>query len=201
MLRLLAQLLLILAPLGAYVWWLLVPVRHALARGERLQTILMQLGGLAALALVEGLIFKFLILPRMAGALSERFYAGSYLPEDDPLALLARKISTENRTDLLPELTRLVEADPRRVRAWLELARLLQDHLHDTPGAVRRLLQGAESVRRKEDTALLLWRAASLLRKHTTLAPQATPLLEKLATHYPDTAYGQLAAKTSRENT
>lgn len=192
--RLLVQLLLALAPIGAYAWWLLGPVRAALARGERLGTALSLLAGLLVLALVEGLLFKLYLLPSWARSLSERLYAGSYLPEDDPLARLARRISAENRPDLLPELVRLVEADPQRVRAWLELARLL-DEAHDTPQAAEKLLQGSRAVRRREDAALLIWRAAVLLGKNTQLAPKARPLLEQLASSYPDTAYGQLAAE------
>lgn len=193
MLRLLAQLLLILAPLGGYIWWLLAGVGQELARGERLNTVLMLLAGLLVLVVVEALLFKLYLLPSWARALSERLYAGSYFPEDDPLARLARQIAVENRPDLLPELTHLVLADPTRVRAWLELARLLEDTAHDTPQAAERLLQGAEAVRRAEDSALLLWRAASLLQKHTELAAQASPILARLARQYPDTAYGKMA--------
>ena len=192
--RILAQLLLVLVPLGAYIWWLLVVVGRKLARGEQLGTVLMLLGGLLALVVVEALIFKLYLLPLWARGLSERLYAGSYFPEDDPLASLARKISTENRPDLLPELTRLVEADPHRVRAWLELARLLVDTRHDTPQAVQSLLRGAKAMRRDEDAALLLWRAATLLQKDPGLATKAASLLAELAEQYPATAYGKLAA-------
>lgn len=198
--RLLAQLLLVLAPLGCYVWWLLAIVGRELARGERLGTVLMMLAGLLALAVVEGLIFKLYLLPCWARSLSERLYGGNYFPEDDPLARLARKIDAEQRPELIPEFIRLVEADPCRVRAWLELARLLADH--DAPQAVQRLLQGADilaarrrSHSQREDAALLLWRAATLSQKHPELAAQAPPILQRLASQYPDTAYGKLALK------
>lgn len=196
--RFFARLLLVLFPLAVYIGWLLLSVQKELVRGIKngaaLDFILMLLGGLFVLVVVEALIFKFYILPICARYISERIYGGSYFPDDDPLACLARKIELENRPDLLPELVQIVEADPQRVRAWLELARLLEDSVRDTPQAVQRLLQGAATVRRKEDAALLMWRAASLLRKHDQLADQAPPLLERLVREFPSTAYGKLAA-------
>lgn len=196
--RFFARLLLVLFPLAAYIGWLLLCVQKELVRsiknGSALDFILMLLGGLLVLVVLEALIFKFYILPICARYISERVYAGSYFTDDDPLASLARKIESENRTDLLPQLVQLVEADPRRVRAWIELARILEDSLHDTPQAVRRLLQGAEAVRRKEDAALLIWRAASLLRKHDQQPIQASQLLERLVRDFSSTAYGKLAA-------
>lgn len=194
MVRAFSLLLLLLAPLAAYVGWLVVFVQRAVARGEYLNTVLMLLGGLAVLAVLEGCIFKLLVLPRLAGYISERLYAGNYVPEDDPLALLARRISAENRPDLIPDLERLVEADPRRVRAWLELAHVLESLLHDTPRAVQRLLQGAECAPNREDAALLIWRAATLFEKHAELAPQALPLFRRLSSEFALTSYGKLAA-------
>ena len=193
--RILLLLLLALAPLGAYVLWVLRVVQREMGQGFSLGGIVMLLAGLGVLAVVEGLIFKFFLLPRMAGALSERFYAGSYFPEDDPLALLSRKISAENRPELLPELARLVESDPHRARAWLELARLHVDLRRDIPEASRCLLQGAAAMRNREDAAMLTWRAAVLLEKSAEHAAQAPPLYQKLAEQYPATAYGKLAAQ------
>lgn len=197
MLRYAAQLLLVLAPLGGYVWWLLVYVRRALAQGEGLHTVAMMLGGLLVLVVVEGVLFKLYLLPAWARGLSERLYGGSYLPEDDPLAMLARKMEVEKRPELLPELIRLVEADPFRARAWLELARVLQGE--DPAQAAKHLQRGAEMMAHRhsrssqEDAALLLWRAAMLLQKHAHLAPQAQDVLQQLADRYPNTAYGKLA--------
>lgn len=202
MLRLLARLLLVLAPLGLYAGWIHGAVLRKLARGETLDMVLMLLAGLLLLAVVEGLLFKLYLLPTWARGLSERLYAGHYLPEDDPLARLTRQMEKENRPDLIPELIRMVEADPCRVRAWLELARFLEPR--DPAEAARRLLRGAELIAAhnrfsrsgKEDAALLLWRAAALMQKHSSLASQASPTLAKLAEQYPATAYGKLAQKT-----
>lgn len=203
MLRIFAQLLLVLLPLSAYVCWLLYYVQRALSRGERWETALMVLGGLLALTVVEGLLFKLYLLPTWARALSERLYAGSYLPQDDPLAALVHQIESKKRPELIPDLIRLVESDPYRVRAWLELARLLEPV--DAPQAVHHLLRGAEIIasRRlrsrssREDTALLLWRAATLSQKYADLAHRAPAILEQLTAQYADTAYGKHALKHS----
>lgn len=202
MLRFFARLLLALAPLGAYIGWVRYAVLGKLARGETLEMLLMLLAGLAALAVVEGLLFKFYLLPAWAHALSERLYGGHYFPEDDPLAQLTRRMEAAPHPDLIPQLTRLAEADPCRVRVWLELARFLEPQ--SPAEAARCLLRGAELIAAhkrfsrsaKEDAALLLWRAAVLLRKHSELAPQASPILTRLRQLYPATAYGKLARKS-----
>lgn len=193
--RFVAQALLVLAPIAVYAWWIAVPVQKQLERGDLFHVVLFLLGGLAVLALSEGIIFKKCVLPALARFVSERLYAGSYSTEDDPFACLARKIALENRPDLLPQLAALAEADPLRVRAWLELARLLDELAHDPSQAVECLLQGADAVRRKEDAALLIWRAVTLLEKQPDHASRAGALRERLISLYPGTAYGKLAAR------
>lgn len=196
MVRFAAQLIALFLPLYAFGLWAMGPVRRYfyVEQGQWLIGIIYLLAGLAVLALVEGVLLKLWLLPGWARFLSERLYAGSYLPENDPLATLARRIAAEHRHDLLPELIRMVEADPCRVRAWLELARLLEDELHDIPQAVQQLLRGAKAVPEAEDAALLMWRAATLSQKHETTAPRAASLFRSTADLYPLTTYGKLAA-------
>lgn len=195
MFRHLLQLSVVLAPVAAFAWWVLAHLEHLLSAGDWPHMLTMLLCGLAILTLIETAIFKYSLLPRLADAVCRHICAGNYLPDDDPVAALAQKITTEHRPELLPELTRLVQADPRRTRAWLELARLLEDTLHDTTQAVDRLLEGAAAVRRPEDAALLTWRAITLLRKRPELAAKASDLLHSLAEQFPRTAYGKLALK------
>ena len=193
--RLINRLLIIFAPLGAFIFWITGPVQQHFARGEGLVSILLMLAGLAVFVLIEALLLRYWFLPVCARAMSEKLYAGSYFAQDDPLMLISRQISAENRHDLLPHLIRCVEDDPRRVSAWLELARVLHDHIHDSPQAVQCLLRGANAVRRKEDKAFLLWRAAVMCEKDPAQAFQADEIYRKISDDYPNTAYGKLARK------
>ena len=190
--RLFAYLLVVLAPLGAFAWWVMGPVQARLYHGSPTMGILLMLAGLAALALVEGALFKFWLIPLCARVMSERFSSGSYLPEDDPLVRLVAEVSQDPQR--LPELVRLVESDPQRTRGWLELARMME---RDAPAqAVEKLCQGAQKLRHnKEEAALLMWRAITLAEKHPELAEKASTLLSELASAYPETSYGQLALK------
>ena len=198
MIRILARLLILLAPIGAYVCWVLGPVQQHLRPSSPTLGILLMLAGLAVLAAIEGALLKLWLLPLMARTMSETLYAGTYLPENDPLACLVHKISAEHRPELIPELERLVQSDRRRTRAWLELARLQESELHDLPRAAETLLQGAGAVKSPEDAALLIWRAASLYEKHEPLAHKAPTLHRQLIEQYPHTQYGALAKRRSR---
>lgn len=193
--HILNQLLIIVAPLALFACWICGPVQGTLAEGDALHAILLMLGGLAVFVFVETLLFKYHFLPLWARMVSERLYGGSYFPQEDPLMCLVHQITTEHRLDLIPELTRAVEGDPRRVSAWLELARVLHDHALDAPQAVQCLLRGAKAVRSKEDKALLLWRAAVMCEKHSELAEQSRSIYQKIVDSYPNTSYGKLAAK------
>lgn len=193
-LRILFRLGIISLPLVALIFWLLGPVQHHIARGS-LTGIAYMLLGIAVFALAEGVLFKFWLLPILAQFVSERLYAGSYLPENDPLAQLISEITRHHRPDLLPELEKLVQADPRRVRGWLELARLQETLLNNPAEASSTLLKGADAVHNQEDAALLMWRAITLNERHTSRAHLAPPLISELTRRYPNTNYGRLAAK------
>ena len=196
MLRACIRLAAVCAPLAAFVWWLQGPVMEKMTR-QGLMGILYMLAGVALLALIEGLLFKFWLLPQIAQAVSERLYAGSYFPEDDPLARLVAEISEHHRRELLPELQRLVEADPQRERGWLELARLQEAETSSPEQAVHTLLRGAEILRRREDAAMLLWRAYTLCKRYPERAEQAEEILRELTSRYPDTGYGRRAERPS----
>lgn len=186
----------ICAPLAAFVWWMQSVAMEKMAHNA-ISGIGYMLLGLALLALVEGILIKFWLLPLLARHISERVYAGSYLPEDDPLARLVTEIATHHRRDLLPRLENLVEADPHRERGWLELAHLRETEAADPAGAVDTLLRGADKVQRPTDAALLLWRAITLCERHPALAPRIPHLRETLLQRYPDTPYGRRATSTA----
>lgn len=198
MLRVLARIIVLLLPALGFAFWLLGPVQKYLAQGKGLIGILYMLAGLAVFSAIEIVICKFWLLPLMARSMSERLYAGSYLPEDDPLVVLVERITREHSRELLPELVRMVESDPRRVRSWLELARVLEGEFSDVPEAVRRLLQGAEAVHNKEDAAMLIWRAATMCARHSDRQSEASALFRRVAEQYPNTNYGRLAADRLR---
>lgn len=187
------RLLLALIPFYVFVWWMLGPVSKRLYGAEPLNGILMLVAGVVVLGVLEGYIFKTWLLPIWARAMSERLYAGSYLPDDDPLVVLSTRIITEHRHDLVPELERLVMADRRRVRAWLELARVLEDELKDNSHAARQLLCGAEAVRSKEDAAFLMWRAAMIYKKNESSRAGAREVCSSIVQRYPRTQYARLA--------
>lgn len=188
------QLLTLLTPFGAFVWWVQGPVQHKLNTGDQpLHGILLLLAGILILVTIETLLLKFWLIPQWAYSLSERFIAGNYFPENDRLDTLARRITTEHRPDLIPELAQLTAADAKRVHGWLTLARIVTDIQHTPLQAADYLLQGARAVKSPEDTALLLWRAAKLYQKTPEHAHKATPLYSELIERYPTTTYGRLA--------
>ncbi len=157
------------------------------------------LGGLLVVSVAEVLIFKMWLLPSWAQAISERIYAGSYVPEDDALVALSQRILTEHRMELVPELEKIVRSDAQRARGWLELARVCSAEQRDTLRAAEYLLEGAETVRNKEDAAMLMWRAYSLLNREEKRQQRAKEIRRSLTEKYPDTSYGRLAVETTRK--
>ncbi len=180
-------------PLAGFVW-LVLWVRQLMDQGQGMLAAGCLLGGVAALALVEGLLFKFWILPAFAASVGERFYGGSYVPADDALVVLAERIRREKSRELLPELERRVRSDPRRVRGWLEYANVLHEVFADDKNALETLRLGAKKTRAAEDRAMLLCRAAHLASDALRDEPLSRKLYEEAATRYPSTTYGKLAA-------
>lgn len=193
MLRRFFQLLAVLAPLGAFAL-ALQPVQQRMYGGHATQGIVLLLVALAILAVVEGLLLRYWILPGWSEKVAERLYAGSYLPEDDALARLTDRIEAEKDATLMPELVRLVHAQPWRLRGWLELARLQQDILNDAAAALQTLEEASTRIREPEDAALLMFRAAQLCEKSLHDDSAARLWLERVTERYPDTVYGRKAA-------
>ena len=159
--------------------------------GEWIASMLL---GVLALAVVEGFIFRLWLLPKWAQALSERFYGGAYFPADDPVATLAQLIIDQHCGERAPELEKLVLSDPSRTRGWMELARVSEIELKAPQRAAEYMLTGACKVRRKEDAAMLMWRAVTLLRREEGSRPRAEEIRRELTRRYPKTTYGRLAA-------
>lgn len=193
MLRRFFQLLAVLAPLGLFAL-ALQPVQQRLYGGHATQGILLLLASLALLAVLEGLLFRYWILPGWSEKVAERLYAGSYLPEDDALAQLADRIEREKNAELIPRLVQLVHAQAWRLRGWLELARLQQEVLQDAPAALKTLEEAMQAVREPEDVALLMCRAARLCEKALLNEAAARSWWQRTAEQYPDTVYGRKAA-------
>lgn len=193
MLRRFFQLLAVLAPLGLFAL-ALQPVQQRLYGGHATQGILLLLASLALLAVLEGLLFRYWILPGWSEKMAERLYAGSYLPEDDDLAQLADRIEREKNSELMPQLSLLVHAQSWRLRGWLELARLQQEVLQDAPAALKTLEEAMRAVRDPEDVALLMCRAAGLCEKSLQDAAAARSWWQCAAERYPGTVYGRKAA-------
>lgn len=192
MLRLIFQLLVAMVPLGAFVA-VLPPVQQRLYGGQTTLGILLLLGALALLAVLEGLLFRYWILPDWSAHVAERLYAGSYSREDDALACLVERIEREKNKELVPELAQVVRAQSWRTRGWLELARLQQELLQDSRAALLSLEQGASAVKDREDAALLMYRAARFCEQNLHDASAARSWLQRAAAAYPDTVYGRRA--------
>lgn len=199
MLRRFFQLLVALVPLALFAI-ALQPVQQRLYGGHAAQGILLLLVALAVLALVEGLIFRYWILPGWGEKVAERLYAGSYLPENDALAQLVERIEHSKDAAALEQLQQLVLQQPRRLRGWLELARLQQDLLQDDgAAALATLEQAASAMRDPEDAALLLYRAARLCDKKLHDSAAAARLFQRAVTQFPGTVYGRKAAESLKE--
>lgn len=188
-----AKVLVVLLPVGAFAL-ALQPVQKLMFGGETTQGIILLLVALVLLAVVEGLLFRYWVLPGWGEKMAERLYAGSYTPENDALARLVERLVSEKDTALLPELRALVLRQPRRLRGWLELARLQQELQHDTAAAVATLEEAATAVREPEDAAMLLYRAGSLCESALQNMARAREIWQRAADVYPTTVYGAKAA-------
>lgn len=187
------QLLVLLLPLAGFAV-ALQPVQELMFGGHATRGILLLLAALAVLAVADGLLFRYWILPSLGDKMAERLYAGSYLPENDALAQLAERIMQEKATDAIPELAEMVQRQPDRLRGWLELAHLQHELLHDYAAALLSLEQGASCVRDREDAAMLLYRAGTLCEKAMHDPTAASRYYERAASDYADTVYGRQSA-------
>lgn len=187
------QILAVLAPLGLFAWGL-QPVQRLMYGGHATQGIVLLVAALAVLALLEGLLFRYWILPGWSEKVAERLYAGSYLPEDDALAQLIDRIAQEKDASLLPQLETMVQQQAWRMRGWLELARLQHELKQDTRLALATLENACRAIHDPEDVALLMYRAARLCEKSLQDADAARKLLNRLVELHPATVYGRKAA-------
>lgn len=195
----LRRLFIVLLPVAAFAAALL-PVRDMLGQeGQGMQGIALFLGALAILAVVEGLLFRFWLLPALGEAIGQRVYGGSYLPEDDALVCLLECVRENRDASLLPELRTMVASQGWRVRGWLELARTEQDIFADPQAALQTLLEGERCVRNKEDRALLLVRAAHLCENVLHDSAAARTHYASAAERFPRTVYGAKAAEALEE--
>ncbi len=197
MIRRFFQLVVALVPLYAFAigmcfWWFGLVETVS----EWIVTLLI---GILLLAVIEGAIFRMWLLPSWAQALSERFYGGDYFPADDPIVSLAQQIINEHRTDRIPELEKLARSDSSRTRAWMELARVAEVELKDPQKAAEYMMTGARKVSRKEDAAMLMWRAVTLLRRDDKTKARAEEICCDIISRYPKTTYGRLAAEHKDE--
>ena len=170
-------------------------MRSWMMHGRVWQGIALMLAGVALLALVEGLLFRYWLLPKFSEAIGERIYAGDYVASEDALACAVQRVTETKDKALLSELESVVRAQSDRCRGWLELARLREDLAADPAAAVRTLEEGAMRTSGREDRALLLYRAAQQADKGLHDSARARALYTEAAEHYPKTVYGKLAAE------
>lgn len=194
MLRFLTRLFILLLPLLLFAGAVLI-VRDELYSGEKLRAILILLAALAILATVEGLLFRYWVLPAWGDRLADKIYAGSYEPGSDELAMLCTRIQQDKDSTLLPQLETLVHQQSGRTRGWLELARLYQLTFEQPQKARDILLEGAQHASGKEDRALLLFRAAALCEKSLSAPEKARELYQQAAQQFPKTTYGKKAVQ------
>lgn len=183
----------LLLPLALFVG-ALYKVRQLFDREEGLLGIGIMLGALATMAAIVGLMLKFWLLPTWGRAISERVYAGSYLPDEDPIVSLAQEIRKCRDWERMAEFEKRIMQDSSRARAWMEYFSLLSDVFQAKEAALQALLKGAEYVRSKEEKAMFLYRSALYCEKKLNDLRQARSLFEQAARRFPRTAYGKQAA-------
>lgn len=199
MLAFLRYLGIMLLPVLCFAAVLLLPVREFIGSEDKgVLGIVVFLADLAALTLAEGLLFRYFLLPRLGEAVGERVYGGSYVPEEDALVQLTARVRETRDRELLPELRAMVLAQPRRVRGWLELARIYQDIFDDPRTARDTLTEGESRLRDKEERAMLLVRAAQLCEGALHDPAAAQEFYARAAERFPRTVYGRQAAAKCR---
>ena len=195
MLRFLRILGLMLLPFALFAAALLLWREQLMTEQSGVRLILLFLVALALLALVEGLLFRYRILPLLGEAIGEHIYGGSYVPGEDALVVLTARLRESRSPELLAALEKMVRQQKRRTRGWLELARAQQDVFGELSRAAETLAQGAGCVSSRQDRALLLYRAAMLYRRDLHDEARATEYFGRAARRYPNTTYGRRAAE------
>lgn len=168
-------------------------VRALFEVGDVRTGLLVVLGALLVLAVWEGLLIRYMVLPAWGRAVSEKLYMGTYTPDDDPLVVMAERIRREKDRSLLPRLESMVRQDSARTRGWTELASIYAEEFGDLPAALQSLKLGAEKVAGSEDRALLLYRAAQFCESRMAQPEQAAELFRLLAQKFPASVYGRKA--------
>lgn len=188
-----AKVLVVLLPIGAFAL-ALRPVQKLMFTGETTKGIILLLVALVLLAVVEGVLFRYWVLPGWGEKMAERLYAGSYIPENDDLACMVERIAQAKDATLLPGLRQMVLRQPQRLRGWLELARLQQELLPDPTAALTTLEEASAAVRDREDAAMLLYRAGSLCESALRNTARAREFWQRAADSFPATVYGARSA-------
>ena len=149
---------------------------------------------LALLAAVEGVILRRIVIPYWGEQVAERIYAGSYVPDEDPLVQLAESVRASGDETRLAKLEKAVRAQGWRYRGWMELAAIQRDVFSNPAAACSALQEGAGAVQDPQDAAMLLYRAAHVARDAMHDATMAESLRRKAAADFPQTVYGRKAA-------
>ena len=173
----------------------LLKVRDFFDVGDVRTGLLVALGAVVVLTIWMTVLIRCSVLPAVGQAIGERVYGGSYLPDEDPLVVLASRIRREHALHLMPEFETLVHRESFRARAWTELASLRDEEFDDSRGAVDALTRGAEIVPEAEDRAFLLYKAARVCERRLRDAAGARELYNQVSSRFPATAYGRKAAQ------
>ncbi len=191
--KLVFRIIVALIPLAGFVW-VVMELQRLMAEGHPGHAFGWLFVALVALAVVEGVLVRFWVLPTFAQMLGERIYAGGYWPDADPLLVLVSRIRREKDETLLPQLEKAVLADAQRVRGWQEYAHVLQEVFGRHEEALLQLSRGATKVKPREDRPMLLCRAAHIASADLRDEARAQELYREAAERFPDTTYGELAA-------
>ena len=182
-----------IAPLLLFALGLLY-VDARLTEGDMLRGICSIVLLLALLAAVEGVILRKILIPLWGEKVAERIYAGSYVPDDDPLVQLAERVRASRDEALLAKLEKAVRAQGWRYRGWMELAAIHRDVFSNPAAACNSLQEGSAAVEDPQDAAMLLYRAAHVAQDAMRDATLANSLRHKAAADFPQTVYGRKAA-------
>lgn len=196
--RALLRALSILLPPVLFILWILhLRGEFDAATGGR-EILIVVAKGLVALMLAVLLLaiaIRRWVLPAFGQKISDALYAGTYLPGDDALVVLAERVAHSADPSLLPELESLVKADAGRMRGWQELSRIQLEVFQNPRQAYETLLMGAAHVSDGQDKAMLLYRAGKLAETHLHDVEASRSCYKQAAERFPLTVYGKEAAR------